>query len=329
MRNKLLPFLILFLLAGSRIRAQLLTVGSGSSMTISNGTLFSVSGLSLTPSANFTISNNAISLNTTVTNSTSNTYVSRVYKFTNSAAGYSGTVRIDYQDAELNSLNESTLKVNIHNGSSWNAINSQTNNTSSNFVVSNSISSMALNELTLALSLQTLPLQWNQFTVKAAQQSALLEWSTLQEQNTLDFLIQHSADGIRWQEIGTRPASNNNTGMSQYAFVHSNPVKGLNYYRILQRDLDLRSEYSPVRMLKFNQGSPLLEVLFNPVTKGMLHLQVNHPDGALVSLYQSNGQLLLQRQLSNGYHLIPVHQYAAGVYYLQCRKESQAILLQR
>ena len=151
----------------------------------------------LTPSADFTICNNTLDKFTTVIHTTSNPYIARVYRFTNNTNSFSGSVQINYTVGdELNGIPENQLPLNIHNGTAWTAYAATTRDGTNNFVLTNSVSSTGLNELTLANSLTPLPLTWLSFTATKQNQTALLKWATAQEQNTRNFTVQRSFNGI-------------------------------------------------------------------------------------------------------------------------------------
>jgi hypothetical protein len=73
-----------------------------------------------------------------------------VYQFSDTAASYSGALKMYYNNSQLNGLTASGLKLLIHNGSSWSLDNNSSSNTSSNVVVNNSVSGVSLGEITAA-----------------------------------------------------------------------------------------------------------------------------------------------------------------------------------
>ena len=227
---KNLPMLCLASLFLCNAHAQLLTVDPGASLTIQNGTQVHADGLTLIPSADFIISNVVLSRSITAVHTPGNTYISRVYQFSNTTNAFSGSIQINYDDGELNGLAEANLTLNIHNGTNWSAYPaSSTRDAINNYVLTNGLNGITLNELTLASQFAPLPLTWLSFTVKAQNNSqSLLQWATAQEQNTKDFYIQHCADGINWVTIGSLPAAGNSNSTSHYNYVHTNPVTGLN-----------------------------------------------------------------------------------------------------
>ncbi|HEX3168737.1 MAG TPA: hypothetical protein VHQ93_20860, partial [Chitinophagaceae bacterium] len=231
---KKILFVFLAALFFCNAHAQLRVDGS-SNLTIENGTQIHADGLTLIPSADFSLSNITVSRSAIAIHTLVNTYISRVYQFSNTSDAFSGSIQIDYTDAELNGIPEANLTLNIYNGTNWSAYPANTRDDVNNFVLTTGLSGITLNELTLADLSAPLPLTWLSFTAKAQNNSqSLLQWATAQEQNTKDFYIQHSANGINWVTIGSLPAAGNSNSTSYYNYLHTNPEKGLNYYRIKQ-----------------------------------------------------------------------------------------------
>lgn len=324
--NRINLLAITFLFTGIT-QAQLLTVASGTNLTIVNGTPFKVENLTLTPAADFIISNNTLSKSTTAMHFTANPYISRVYQFTNSTNSFTGSVQINYTDgAELNGIAENQLALNIHNGASWLSYTASARDATNNYVLSNGVASAGLNELTLASALLPLPLVWLSFTATKQNQTALLKWATAQEQNTRNFTVQYSANGINWAGIGLLPATGSSNSASNYNYIHSNPVTGINYYRILQTDADNRSSYSSIRTLKFTKTDKPFIITGNPVTNGVLTVQVN--TSLYLALYTDEGKLLWQQRVNTGIKTIDVSRYAKGAYFLKTNTTTQKVVIQ-
>lgn len=315
-----LPIFFAFVSQGQ----QLLTVASGTSLTIKNGTVFKVDSLTLTPSADYSISNNSLTKSTTVVNSTTTPYILRVYRFGSNTDVFNGAVQINYTDgAELNSITESSLTLNVHNGTNWTALPATTRNATDNFVLTNGVSAV-LNELTLASLSAPLPLAWLSFTATKQNQMGLLQWATAWEQNTRNFIVQHSANGTNWANMGLQAA--NGSGSNQYTFEHSKPITGLNYYRILQTDMDNRSSYSAIRTLKFTTAAEDFVIIGNPVTNNVLTVQLTAP--MYLALYTADGKLLWQQQANAGTTTIDVSHYAKGTYLLKTNTTTKKLVIQ-
>ena len=325
-KMKKILFVFLAALFFCNAHAQLRIDGS-SSLTIENGTQIHADGLTLIPSADFSLSNITVSRSAIVVHTQTNPYISRVYQFSNTSNAFSGSIQINYTEAELNGIAEADLTLNIHNGTNWAQFPANFRDADLNYVLTNGISGITLNELTLASQFAPLPLTWLSFTAIAQNNSqSLLQWATAQEQNTKDFYIQHSADGINWVIIGSLPAAGNSNSTTYYNYIHTNPVKGLNYYRIKQTDVDSRYSYSPVRMLSFTKILQPLTILGNPVITDILTLQVN--TATSLAFYTADGKLLWREQVNAGTKTIDVSRYAKGTYLLKTITTTHKVVIQ-
>jgi hypothetical protein len=323
---KNLPMLCLAALFFCNAHAQL-TIAGSSSLTIENGSQIHADGLTLIPSADFSLSNITVSKSATVVHTTVNTYISRVYQFSSTSDAFSGSIQINYTDGELNGLTEADLTLNIYNGTNWVAYPASTRDAINNYVLTNGLNGITLNELTLASQFAPLPLTWLSFTAIVQNNSqSLLQWATAQEQNTKDFYIQHCADGINWITIGSLPAAGNSNSTSHYNYVHTNPGTGPNYYRIKQTDVDGRYSYTPIRMLSFTRAMQPFTILGNPVTNDVLTVQVNMVTS--LAFYTADGKLLWQEQVNAGTKTINVSGYAKGTYLLRTITTTQRVVIQ-
>jgi hypothetical protein len=159
----------------------------------------------------------------------------------------------------------------------------------------------------------SLPVSLSSFKVKSNGAAHIVAWITEQEKEHHFFAVERSKDARAWQELG-RVASreSNSTQGSQYAFEDSKPLKGVNYYRLRQVDLDGRVTYSSI--VSLTQGKVFTGSIHpNPVRE---QLQVTMPDeeGTLL-LYDMVGKLLIQRQISDA-HTLPMADYRTGTYHV-------------
>jgi hypothetical protein len=307
--------------------AQLLSVSPGTDLVILGGTTFRVEDFTLIPTSDYVISNNTLIRSATIDNSSGNPYISRVYQFTNATNPFTGSVQINFEDgAELNGIAEGALTLNVHDGTSWIAYPVSVRDGINNFVLTNGLSNVLLNELTLADLAQPLPLIWLSFTATKQDHTALLKWATAQERNTRDFAVQHSSNGINWTGIGKLPAAGNSDLTSNYRYVHLTPLAGNNYYRILQTDKDNRSSYSDIRILGFSATDAPFNIIGNPVTGKVLTVQVNKL--SLMALYSADGKLMWQQQVKAGTKHIDVSRFAKGTYLLKANFSVQKVLIQ-
>jgi len=164
------------------------------------------------------------------------------------------------------------------------------------------------------------------FVSSQSDDKVLLNWSTGNEQNTKDFIIQHSTDNFTWNDIAKLPAAGNSTSVKNYNYLNTTAVQGLNFYRILQRDIDNKSSYSPIRSVKLSVDPSSFYVIGNPVVNGLLHIQINK--SASLSLYDLYGRSVYKKQVAAGMETIDMSRCAKGLYLLRADDQKVKIILQ-
>lgn len=173
----------------------------------------------------------------------------------------------------------------------------------------------------------TLPVNWLSFTARAQAQQVWLQWSTAQEQNSKEFVIQHSTDGINWADLGSIEGAGNSNTVKNYTYRHTTPLSGRNFYRIRQTDFNNVSSYSAIRTVVVTASIKPVKILNNPVVNGLLQLQVNTSTTQQVSFYTADGRLLWSRQLAWGAHSMDVGALNRGVYLLKTGTQSEKVLV--
>lgn len=296
-------------------------VSPATNMLIKTGTPFFADNIIFTPSSDFTFNNISLTRNATITHPANNVYIARVYKFSGNTGAFTGSIQINYKDgAELNGLQESSLQLNIHNGTDWNFYNSAASDVINNYVLTD-ISTIPLNEVTLASIGSSLPLQWRTFSAIKQLKTVQLQWSTFSEQNSKNFIVENSIDGITWKELTTVAAAGTSSSVSVYNYLHTSPVAGYNYYRILETGFNGKTSYSIVQKIFFDNALLHVELLGNPVTNGSIQVKVTLAKPAdippILILYTSDGKLLRKIQSVEGINIIRVNSFAKGSYLMR------------
>ena len=75
----------------------------------------------------------------------------------------------------------------------------------------------------------------------------ILKWATASEQNSSYFGIERSTDGETWREIAQKQSAGNSTEKIEYSYLDNIDQSVLNYYRLVQYDVDGRFEiFGPI-----------------------------------------------------------------------------------
>ena len=125
----------------------------------------------------------------------------------------------------------------------------------------------------------SLPVTLLQFVASLKNDQVQLQWSTTNEVNNKQFIVERSIDRIHFNDIITLPGIGNSTRINTYQAIDAHPEKGVNYYRLKQMDVDGKISYSEIVVVNVNAFNAYqLKVYPNPVENNF-RLQVNLPPG--------------------------------------------------
>ncbi|MGF2411070.1 T9SS type A sorting domain-containing protein [Ferruginibacter sp.] len=155
---------------------------------------------------------------------------------------------------------------------------------------------------------------------------SLLQWQTADEQNTKNFVIQHSSNGHGWIDIDSVRSMGNSSSVKNYSYTHSKPEKGINYYRLIQNDIDGAFTYSKIVSVTLKSAIKPLSIYPNPVVNAPLNVQLQQT--TLVSIYNSTGALVFSKQLTAGTQQLDVSGLTKGTYTIKAGETVKQIIIQ-
>lgn len=94
-----------------------------------------------------------------------------------------------------------------------------------------------------------------------------IDWTAYSEENVAQYIVERSADGQHFSEVGT-VAARNNASEIQYGFFDANPLAGYNFYRLRNVDIDGKNGYSNIIRVDLTKGGKDITVYPNPVRGG-------------------------------------------------------------
>jgi hypothetical protein len=181
-----------------------------------------------------------------------------------------------------------------------------------------------IDNITIA-NLTVLPVQWLDFSAIPQNNNILLKWGTAFEQGTTNFIIQHSTNGSAWTDAGTITAAGNSTTDRLYSFVHTFPVKGANYYRLIQQDIDGKLHYSKVVFLNTNDPSSQLSVFPAVAANGLLNIKAGK--AVNIVIFNSAGSLVMSKAYQPGVHQVNLGKLPAGLYRIRAGEETISFII--
>jgi hypothetical protein len=121
----------------------------------------------------------------------------------------------------------------------------------------------------------------------------------------------------------------NSTDVQTYTYRDYLPVKGVNYYRLKQVDIDGRSSYSRTIAITFDGKGKLITVFPNPA-KDKLNVSFASPQQKVVlQIFAADGKLVRRESMESVQRTteLPVKNLIPGTYMLEIRigKEKQVL----
>ncbi len=150
---------------------------------------------------------------------------------------------------------------------------------------------ISFSDFAIGMGTTVLPVNFTSFTAKANGIKTELQWATANEINNKGFNVEHSVDGITYNNLGFVNGSGNSTQNKNYSFRHFSPSNGNNYYRLQQVDNDEKFAYGPVQVVNFSQLATTLSVYPNPVIS-TINFNKNFAAGTTIQIINTIGQIV-------------------------------------
>jgi hypothetical protein len=146
-----------------------------------------------------------------------------------------------------------------------------------------------------------LPVEWLYFTGNTVDRINKLYWATASEENTREFEVQRSKDGINFEVIGNVQAAGNSNIQNNYLFDDVNPYSGLNYYRLRLINNDNSAEFSETIVLEINERDLNASIYPNPATDEITYsFSSQLSEDVRIVLIDALGRVLRERIVRSG-----------------------------
>lgn len=156
------------------------------------------------------------------------------------------------------------------------------------------------------------PLNLLSFSAKAEQDNNILQWQTVNEVNTKNFIIERSADGVEFAAIGI-VKTNNRLETNSYTYSDNRFNEESSFYRLKMTDTDGSFEYSKIITVT-NRVAEGIQILSNPVTSKLI---LNRLSNGWIELANIQGNILQRVQVKTNTVVLDLNSYPAGVYIIK------------
>lgn len=181
----------------------------------------------------------------------------------------------------------------------------------------------------LAVFSLALPVELIRFFVQVRGSAHELSWMAASERNNRGYYVERrTEEQDAWETLGFVAANSGTSQTGNYRFADQRPVKGANYYRLKQVDLDGVATYSPVVQAHYGEVGRL-SVQPNPAQESFSILLEDMADmPQTLRLFDPSGRLVHQRVFQEVQPVVEVGDWPNGVYLLEVASE-QTLLRSR
>lgn len=166
----------------------------------------------------------------------------------------------------------------------------------------------------------TLPVELAEFEAEAIENEQIdLSWTTASEQNSDYFVIERSTDAKEWTALGQVKAAGNSNSEIHYLFTDSEPMSGINYYRLVQYDFDGRSNISTIVLAEIHATNEEITAYPNPIANGQTLTVTGVEFGDEVVLLNAAGTIVVQEMVESrsGTARINIQELEGGMYFVR------------
>ena len=164
-----------------------------------------------------------------------------------------------------------------------------------------------------------LPVSLLSFTATAVGKDIDLKWKTAQEENSRNFIIEHSLDGNKFTPLDSVNAKGNTSSTSTYAYTHLHPAPGVHFYKLKEMDLDGNPTYSKIVSATILADGPEFSVYPNPTSDQLVITYNGVSQNNLVRIMDGAGNVVRQYNLNLGstQTTVSLKGLAKGSYFVQ------------
>jgi hypothetical protein len=167
----------------------------------------------------------------------------------------------------------------------------------------------------------TLPVVLTDFSAELkSDQSVLLYWQSSAEFNTAYYAVEHSSDGIHFEEIGVRQAVAQNNQLTNYEWYDYAPQPGNQYYRLKMVDHDGQFSYSQTRAVRIKNNAESLRLYPSSLSAGQpIHIEwLTTKEDELTRIFIMDilGREVFTHIISPGINTTQIPHLNPGLYYV-------------
>lgn len=177
------------------------------------------------------------------------------------------------------------------------------------------------------LDFSSLPVVWGDFQAIPHNEAVNLHWNTHSEDNNQSFEVLRARPSQAFEKIGELPGRFSSNESQEYRFEDSNPLNGINLYKIRQVDMDGKYSETPVVEVSWTpkEGFQIERIRYAQQARQLwLDFRSPYEKKLSLSIYDAFGRCIHRSELAPapGEQSININSasWRAGLYFLELRE---------
>ncbi len=172
-----------------------------------------------------------------------------------------------------------------------------------------------------------LPIILKNFVARSNGNTVEINWSTVSELNGKSMTVQHSTNGIQFNEVYTVTSAAGSTTIQNYSYTDKRAASGSNYYRLKLVSFDADDVYSNVVAVNLSATADRkISIYPDPFTDHFTikNTAATFAGNIILKLYNDKGAVVMSQTENNlsGIHIILPSSLAKGIYVLEINSNS-------
>lgn len=165
----------------------------------------------------------------------------------------------------------------------------------------------------------SVPIVLSDFNVKPGKKNdeAEIEWAVASAVQVVDFELQRSKDGIRFETITTIAYDEY---FADYEFIDSDLKAGKYYYRLKINDFDRSFEYSALKSIQIQNDISFS--IYPTISDNEIQIVLSKDENWTGQIFSTNGMLIQDFSFKGNNHIIDVNAFVSGMYILKVQSDN-------
>ena len=170
-----------------------------------------------------------------------------------------------------------------------------------------------------------LPIELLSFGAKKISNEAIqVLWSTASEVNNDHFDVEKSINATEFSTMNTVKGAGNSLEITNYDIMDKHPVKGNNYYRLKQVDIDGSYKYSQIAVVTIDSKGNQLVLYPNPAKNSISLSGIELSEIQEIQIYNQLGQLV--KTVNTSFNTINTSSLNQGIYNMVIKTQKEEIV---